>query len=106
MVGCTSESHTITDNSSFTGLISLAVGASSSNAYNFSMPYSSLSYCNVTKNEIVSTTGLQISAQALQLLPSKTLCKDSSVVCSNFDLVSTALPELIQFKVKSTFNGG
>jgi len=53
-VGCTSASMAINDNPYFVDNVPLLVGADVTLVYTFYNPTSSLSYCNIMKNEIVN----------------------------------------------------
>jgi hypothetical protein len=97
-VGCNSAFITYADNSGFVTSVAKSVGASTSSAYTFKLPTATQSYCSPQSTEIIKSDGTEWSGDAK-------LTGTGSQPKTVFDLVSTANPETISFKVKTTYPG-
>ena len=93
-IGCTAESLTFTDSSTFVTVVNKYVGDSTANVYTMNNPTPSPSYCSFIDNEIVNddATGTTWTG-TVKLTGSAT----------TMALVTTANVETINFKVKSRF---
>ena len=101
-VGCISSSIVFTDNANFNTSVAIPVNGNTTQVYTFIPPALSLSYCVIAKNEIVDIDGENWNGPAK--LVNTTNCMTDP--CYIFDLVSSAMPEYIQFRVKTTTTGG
>jgi len=98
-VGCTSDTVSYTTNSGFDVDKPIYVGDSTSNVYTFALPTATRSYCSAIKNEIYT------NSDVIWPVASPKLIQCSSNPCNVFSLVDTINPEVITFKVFSTFYG-
>ena len=99
-VGCTSGTLQLTDNPGLVISQPLSVGDSTLSVYNFSAPISNLAWCVLEKVDVLD------AAANLWTGPAKLIRSAScrgNPGCTTFDVNSTALPDYIQFKLRSTF---
>ena len=95
-VGCTSTSVVLTDNPAFILDVPKWVGDPLTNIYNFALPTADRAWCVILSNVIVNLDG------SAWTLPAK-FDDCSPQPCNVYDLVSTTYPEVVTFKVKTTF---
>ena len=94
-IGCfTAMGVTFTNNNAMVLTLQMSVLASTTAAYTFAQPTSSVSWCVVEKNEITNTANALSSAK---------LVANGAQPTTSFNLVSTAVSETYSFKVKTTF---
>lgn len=98
-VGCTTDTVSYSTNAAFDTVKDLYVGDSLTNAYTFTDAVATRSYCTALKNEIYTTAGVIWPSASLKLY------QCTSNPCTQYDIVSTTLPDEFDFKVFSTFYG-
>jgi len=97
-VGCFPGSVTFTDAGNFVTNVNLYVGDSVSNIYTFNQPSSNRAWCVKTANAIVNP-----DATGTTWTGATKINACGSQPCNVFSLVDTINPEVVTFKVKTTW---
>ena len=95
-VGCNPLSLVISD--SVNANVAIKVGSAITSVFTFTQPTSSLAYCLLLSNVVVNP---DVSGTVWTPPAKLSIC--ATQPCNVFDLVDTINPEVITFKIKTTF---